>query len=141
MAVCDGKGPVFGVLYTPDFASGWLPPILDVGAHLPSKGKLGFYIRARGPFPKLNLIVGNGDATQFSVLQYYYADLAATGDFDEQIVFDLNVADPDAGLPYEWKKSADKPTIVLLLPPGDENGNGVVFEEIDCIVPFYEPAD
>jgi hypothetical protein len=125
LAVCDGKGPVFAGLIppTPD-----APSILHVDLpKLPSKGRLGLYVRVRGEAPNpIPIIIIHGAAPVGAIP----LNIGSSTSF-----LDITTGGSESGASGpEWNSADAAPTAIEIKPQGNKFGI-----EIDCIVPFVIP--
>jgi hypothetical protein len=134
VSVCDGRGPIYGILNDGTFQDFMTPLALDIADRMPSSGLLGVYVRVRG---FANAIVGV--AVKNEVRHLYYLTLPVAPDFVEQAFTKNPFFDPDG---YSWTREEDKPTALVVVPlPLDPSQFEVSVSlfELDCIVPFVLP--
>ena len=142
MSVCDGRGPVWSQFEFLDQQGGSLDGkgilFFFISRHMPSKGTLGVYLRARGT--SLGPLSEDGGASFPPVLAVGPSD--APPNLEEAPVWvlprDLDDRFSEVVLPapgeqvYTWNSGDTKPGILSLYA-----GNNVItLMEIDCIVPF-----
>jgi len=139
-AACDGKGMVLGMFLSPkppgEEQEVGFPVVVDIRDMMPKSGRIGVYVRARG-VSQMGLFVANADLGEADAIRasYQLESSINTGEFSEQILFDIPIAELPA---YEWKARADAPTHLWLFhEPSDTE---VTLMEIDCIVPFVVPS-
>jgi hypothetical protein len=146
MQVCDGRGPVWnqlefiGPMGNPTDPKGVL--LFDVRRHMPAKGTLGLYIRARGLASDVRTPEQKGANAPLS--PPYVAIVAAEGgdavgwdtlpaEIDErfeELVLPRSVAEP-----YTWDSDDQRPGLLYFIP----GMNTATTIEIDCIIPFIIP--
>lgn len=135
-AVCDGRGPVLGVLddgFMGEFD--FIPPIFEIGDEMPDSGALGVYLRVRG-LANTSLLVLRGDLGAPELLQQHLILTPLTPDFVEHVVYDQDFIGVEA---YRWDSADRKPEfLVLTLDATPEEPNGALYE-LDCLVPFVVP--
>lgn len=138
-SVCDGQGPVIGVLadQNPTYAA----PAMNLGRHLPDEGRLGLYVRARG-VSNLPIGVYSGDYVndpEHLESRSVYLMTTALDDFTEQVFFGPDFIGNK--VPYAWSDATGKPTTLVLFNQQPEPGQDPIltFYELDCIVPFVVP--
>lgn len=138
-SVCDGQGPIVGVLAdeNPTYAA----PAMNLGRHLPDKGRVGIYVRARG-VSNLPIGVFSGDYVndpENLEPRSVYLMTTALDDFTEQVFFGPDFIGNK--LPYAWSDEAGKPTTLVLFNQQPEPGAEPIltFYELDCVVPFFVP--
>jgi hypothetical protein len=143
--VCDGRGPVWTQVETIDAMNMSTDPggllLFDVRRHMPSRGKLGLYVRARGfafdlrnseqkaanapvspPFVSIAPAEGGGTEIWETLPQ-------ELDDRFEEVVLPRNVE------PYSWDNDDERPGLLVL----SAGWNTATMMEIDCIVPFVIP--
>lgn len=147
-AVCDGRGPVFGVLDTGgDLA--FLPPTFEVRRHLPDQGTFGIYLRVRG-LASMGLALFSGqidlsgevfDVTPLNFgpdwphgTPYVLSPLST--EFVEHVVVDQKLLEVPA---YTWTSADRRPDYAMLLPGGSMTDPALSLYELDCAVPFVLP--
>jgi len=134
-AVCDGKGPVMGVVTDEEHIPAL---IVDLTGMMPDSGRLGVYLRVRG-LASFVMITAIGDASDLNTLQLVppvYSVVTPLGlDFTEGVLFDDEFLGVDA---YRWDRPEDKPSLIALAPR-EVSGTVVALAEFDCIVPFVVP--
>ena len=132
-SVCDGYGTIYATVGSSTTARGFL---VNLGASIPDRGRLGVYMRVRGlPNFAANVLMGN--PLDFNATGNVYVTSENTGDFVDVVYFDV----PTVGTPpHEWTTSEAKPTAILFtpLPLGPEQPS-FTMAEIDCIIPFVAP--
>ncbi|MEJ7732254.1 MAG: hypothetical protein WKG00_23990 [Polyangiaceae bacterium] len=141
-AVCDGRGPVIGVL--DDGELNYLPPFLEVGNQLPARGTFGIYLRVRGVANMgIGLLAGNIDAQQGIFDIEYLNESAApyvisplSTEFVEHVVVDQKLLEVP---PYTWTSVERRPDYVVLSPGGQPGNPSLSLYELDCAVPFVLP--
>lgn len=136
-SVCDGQGPVIGVLS--DSAPMYAYPAIDLSRRLPGAGKVGLYVRARG-VSNVGLVLATGDYDKPETLmsRTVYFMTTPLDDFTEQVFYGADFIGNKE--PYAWIDDAGKPTTLLLVnttPSGQ--GTALTFYELDCIIPFWVP--
>jgi hypothetical protein len=141
-AVCDGRGPVLGVL--DDGALDYVPPIFEIGDQLPERGTFGIYLRVRGVANMgIGLLAGTIDTQDDDPLVYLNADAAPyvlsplSTEFVEHVVVDQKLLEVP---PYTWTSAEGRPDYVLLSPGGSVTNPSLSLYELDCAVPFVLPA-
>lgn len=142
VSVCDGKGPVFGVLdpgELPGHVFTYQSPVIDLERYMPSHGSIGYYIRARG-ISNVQVVTVAGDITdeKKAIFSGYYMT-TPLDNFGDQVFYKDSVVDTDT--PYTWTSEADKPKILELALAGGatEDNPQLAIYEIDCIIPFLVP--
>ena len=138
--VCDGSGPVLGVLDDGDGPEGgrfeFVPPFFDVRQHMPEQGKLGVYLRLRG-FANTNLLVLRGTPPDdLELLQRHVIVTPLTVDFVDQVVFDQDFIGVEA---YSWDSPDRKPEYLMLYLYATNEEKAVALYELDCLIPFVVP--
>jgi hypothetical protein len=137
-SVCDGHGPVIGVVDVGQ--ADYTYPAIDLRKHMPSSGKIGFYVRARG-VANVSVAALTGEyPTSLDPPRSVYYMTTALDEFTTQIFYGPDfIGNNDA---YSWTDEAGAPTTLLLAnstvqSPGDPPI--VTFYELDCIIPFVVP--
>lgn len=136
LAVCDGRGPVLGVLN--DGSDGYAPVAVDIAAQMPDAGSLGVYLRLRGIATAL-LGVLKGADPNYELVAYYLVSAPIGTEMESQVHYN----DPLLGTSeYTWSQAADKPTLLVILPgEGTPQTPALSLVEIDCVVPFVVPDE
>jgi hypothetical protein len=136
--VCDGKGPVVGLLDVGDMSFAALSVRLD--EHMPERGKVGVYVRARGLSNLVAAIfTGDIDGEDTLVAQRSSFVFTPLDQFTEFVMFDDGFISGDGA--YAWKKNADKPTLLAFFTQGSMEAPQAALYEVDCIIPFIVPTD
>jgi len=138
-SVCDGQGPIIGVLA--DAMPLYAAPAMNLGGHLPDRGSLGIYVRARG-VTNLSLGVFTGDYVNDPAHlepRSVYFMTTSLDDFTEQVFFGPDFIGNK--IPYAWTDEAGKPTTLVLFnqQPAEGAEPILTFYELDCVVPFFVP--
>jgi hypothetical protein len=137
-AVCDGKGPVVGVL---DDGSEHGYPIINIKKYMKKEGRLGLYVRARG-LSNVAIGVATGDPKDFTTWNWTgvtYFLTTPLDSFAEVVFFDQQFL---GGSPaYSWTSQADEPALVAFASGHPEDGGAPVptLYELDCVIPFVLP--
>ena len=138
MSVCDGRGPVwsqFELIADGGYADEKGVLYFDIRRHMPSKGRLGIYLRARGTswgLPGLPdgppwLAVGPADVPPDPEQVPIWV---LPRDLDDR--FEEVVLPAPADQVYTWSNADTKPGIMGIFA----GSNTITLMEIDCIVPF-----
>lgn len=138
-AVCDGKGPVIGIVNR-GMPQEFVSSVIKVSDRLPSRGKFGFYLRSRGySNAAVYVIVGDVEVEDPRIVAAYYVSTTIQK-FGEDVYFDdQNYAPGFEGQAYEWSSEEEKPTYLVIVPPGPGPNDPIPVHsawEIDCLIPF-----
>jgi hypothetical protein len=133
-SVCDGYGPVMAQFVDDGMPK---PMLVDLNDQMPDSGRVGYYIRLRG-LATLGMASLIGDTTtdpdlEDNLVAPTYPVLNIEGEFKEFVRYG-----DDA---YRWANAAGKPTLLIIIPSADMNGNALALFEIDCIIPFVTPYE
>jgi hypothetical protein len=143
MTVCDGRGPFFAVRNRQGLPTPLPIPLMQIGDLLPDGGSFGVYVRARGAgILGIGAFTGSPDdlASLTPISDGNFMTLEPRDTFSER-VFYRDVEDAV----YAWTDPMLKPTLLLLtgIAPEPDGPSPVsdLLVEIDCVVPFYVPAE
>lgn len=134
-SVCDGQGPVVGMIATDTTPlTQW--PAISLARHLPPSGKIGVYVRARGIS---NTVVGlfSGEYTQGLVQRSLFVMTTPLDDFSEQVFYGADFVGNKE--PYAWTDEVGRPDVLLFVNSVGPGQAQLAYYEIDCVIPFVVP--
>lgn len=135
-SVCDGQGPVIGALSSA--SSMYAQPAISLAGHVPSSGKIGVYVRARGISNTAIAFVSGDYADQASlVTRSVFFMTTPLDEFSEQVFYGADFLGNTS--PYAWTDEAGRPDVLLLLNSVPQSGSQLTFYELDCVIPFVVP--
>lgn len=136
-SVCDGKGPTIGVV--DDGHHFYVYPLIDLSKHMPSSGKLGIYVRARG-VSNVQVASFTGAFPDNLVNTSIYYLTTPLDQFTSQVFYGKDFIGNTE--PYAWSTEEEKPTVIALANSLAMTVNDPpisTFYELDCIIPFVVP--
>lgn len=134
-SVCDGRGPVVGMLAT-DMTPLTTWPSVSLARHLPSRGKIGVYVRARG-ISNTVVALFSGDYPQALQQRSLFVMTTPLDDFSEQVFYGADFVGNKE--PYAWTDEAGKPNVLMFVNSVGAGQSQLAYYEVDCVVPFVVP--
>jgi len=137
ISVCDGYGPLVGVVAKGLTLESFAIPLLDIRDQAPDAGRLGIYLRVRG-LANVLVLAGKSETnslSDFETVVDYRVTTPLSYDFVEHVLLDQVFLGNTA---YSWTAKEQAPTTIAI-GAGLSTEPTVTLFELDCVVPFYLP--